>query len=406
VAPGDNLQAVNAWDNNYCGTAYGYSSQTINVSLNSGGVSGNNFLTFSPSNPQVAHLISAAVIQLTACKADTYGYVSLAGGQNANCSYDYETPAAGGGYCADVGSALFTTAIVTGNKLLIQNTSGTFYNNGDIFDLVLTISGNGTYWGGAAPVVSHYPTGNTTYCAADASGGTALAPVFAVTTPTTPGAGHNPAGCGAVAAANQWTVLSTAAGAGFTGIDGSNVLEVNMPLVVFDPAVVSDGGQASVTVSLVRRPCGTVFTGTRVIAEYVDTCPAAAPATNLLFPYATPLNDSSWWFGMSFNNPIVPPAAGVAGTYTITIYEDDGDVFQYTSPTTLAAGDMVTMSNVDLLALTWTTVSNAGGGTAGDTRCHIRVDCGWAGATGFGMTGNGSDSTGYVAIGNSAIWVY
>ena len=125
-------------------------------------------------------------------------------------------------------------------------------------------------------------------------------------------------------------------------------------------------------------------------------------ATTLLFPYATPLDDATWWFGMSFCNP-----SEKAGTARITVFEDDGD--QGTCITgSLAAGRMVTMTGTGLLSVLTQT---AGRGSLGDARCHIVVSCNFDLACGFGMMGNGVDSTGYSANGMSAeidddVWTY
>ena len=403
---GDALQATNAYDNSYCGAAYGYASSTINVSISSGGTQGNNFLTFNPSGPEVAHTIAATVIQLAACKTDTYGYVSLAGGQGAVCTFDYDAALTPAAYCADVGTANFRdNATIAGNRVFIQNTSGNFFDSGDNFQVILRTSGNGAYFSGAGGnLVNAFYSANTTYC--DAAPGASEANIDgagAWATTTESGATFTTwatgAGCGTIATGQAVNKLTSPA---FGGIDDCNLLWVNVPRIVFDPAQFSEGDQVTLYVEFWRLPCGAVFTGSRVIAEFVDTCPAAAPATTLLFPYAVALDGSSgWWFGMSFCNPTLANAA--AGTALITIYEDDGDVGTYTTPS-IAVGDMVTLGGAELLALLTADVGNTG--TLGDARCHIIAVCQFQGAGGFGMMGNTEDSTGYVAYGNSALWVY
>ncbi|RZB38055.1 MAG: hypothetical protein SRB2_00401 [Desulfobacteraceae bacterium Eth-SRB2] len=169
----DVLGVANDWDNTYCIDAFGYSSQTVNVSINSGGVSGSNFLNFNPTNPEVAHLIGATAISLVPCKADLFGFVSLAPGQASTCRFDYENPIGiADGYCADVGTAYFTGSIVTGNKIIIQNSTTTFFNAGDNYRMVLSISGNGAYWGANLPVNANqgYTPAQTNYCDQDAVG--------------------------------------------------------------------------------------------------------------------------------------------------------------------------------------------------------------------------------------------
>ena len=396
----DVLGFVNTWDNSLCAGAYGHTLPTVNVSLNSGGFSGPNFITFNPTNPEVAHMIYAAAISLQLCMADEFGFVALIGGQGATCIFDYETPT---NYCTDRGSANFKASTVTGNKILIQNSTGTFYDALDNYQIVLQISGNGAYWGNATPAVAEYYPANTAQCAAHASAGNEAnmpggAWTIATETAVAAGAPATGAGCAAIAAGSQWIKLTSPP---FTGIDDCNQIEVNMPTIVYDPARFVAGGQVTVTVSLNRLPCGQVFTGTRVVAEFVDTCPLAAAITTLLFPYATSLDNPSWWFGMSFCNPTLANAA--AGTALITVYEDDGDIGTYTTPD-ITVGGMVTYGGAELLSNLTPDAANTG--TLGDSRCHIIVNCNFGAAGGFGMMGNGSDSTGYAAYGNSATWAY
>jgi hypothetical protein len=233
--------------------------------------------------------------------------VSLAPGQASICRFDYEDPiVVPDGYCTDVGTANFTGSIVTGNKVIIQNATTTFFNAGDDYRLVLRISGNGAYWGAGAPAwVQGYTPAQTAYCDANAAGASTAVVIggwaIATQTAVVAGAPHNPAGCGTIAAAAQYVTLTSQV---FTGIDTYNTIEVNLPNVVYDPTQFSAGDQVTVTVELWRLPCGLIFTAPRVIAQFVDTCAAAAPVTTLYYPYATELNGSSgWWFGMTIGNP-------------------------------------------------------------------------------------------------------
>ena len=399
----DILGVANDWDNTYCIDAFGYAFQTIDVSINSGGVSGANFLNFNPTNPEVAHLIGTTAINLVLCKADEFGFVSLEPGQAATCRFDYESPTIiADGYCADIGTANFTGSVVTGNKIIVQNSTTTFFNAGDNYRLVLRISGNGAYWGAAAPGwVQGYTPAQTDYCDQDGTG-VGSTPVaiggWAVATETAvvAGGGHNPAGCGPIAADDAFVSLTSQA---FTGIDTYNTIEINLPNIVYDPTQFSSGDQVTVTVELWRLPCGLIFTGDRIVAQFVDTCAAAAPVTTLYYPYSVELNGSSgWWFGVTIGNP-----TAAAGTAMITVYEADGDIGTYTTAAIGAFGLLV-HSGSELLGLL--TPDPANTGTLGDSRTHIIVNCNFGGAGGFGMMGNGMDSTGYTAYGNSVMWNY
>ncbi|MFZ5569107.1 MAG: hypothetical protein ACOZF0_01790 [Thermodesulfobacteriota bacterium] len=381
-AAADVLQYNADWDNNICVTVNSaqYSGTTINVSINSGGVDGNNFLTFNPSNPQVAHLIAATTIVLDACKGDLYGYVEPAGGQSSSCTFNYETAAS---YC--------TSTTFGGNTLLIENQSGTFFNPNDEYRLTLTISGDGAYFAAAPTAASFLPSEDP--CSDPGTAVVALGTPATETGVAVTGYASG-ADCQAIPAGERVVEFTTAAA--FTGIDTDNVIRVDVPLVVYDPAQFDNGDQVTVTVELYRLPCGLIFTDDRIIAEFVDTCAASVPTTTLYYPYAVALDGSQgWWYGMTIGNP-----SSAAGTAAVTVYESDGDVGTYTTPSIAAGGLAVYGASTLLANLTQT----AGTGTLGDSSCHIVVVTQFASAGGFGMTGNGSDSTGYTAYTNASQW--
>lgn len=390
----DYLQADNDWDNTYCINvdAAVYGGSTVNVSINSGGVSGNNFLSFNPSNPQVAHIVSATAITLEMCKQDEFGYVSLEGGQNATCNFDYNTAT---DYCTDQGSANFFAA--GGNYLILENQTGNYYQPGDNFRVVLEVSGNGAYFADAGAAVRGYTALDDSPCDTTnaAIAGLVFTPDVETGNVIGTGVGAN-WDCGEFDDEDTFVELESAA---FTGIDNFNRLRVDIPEIAFEAAAFSSGDQVTVTVQLWRLPCGLIFEGERIVAEFVDECAAAAPTTTLYYPYAVALDGSQgWWFGMTIGNP-----SGAAGTATITVAEMDGDIGTWTTPSIGALGLVVYGGPAVLAELT----PNAGNaGTLGDSACHIVVTCNFAAAGGFAMCGNGTDSTGYTAYGNSAAWNY
>jgi len=389
AAGADILQASNDTDNTYCinvDTGV-YSGSTVNVSINSGGVTGNNFLTFNPSNPQVAHLISATSITLEACKGAEWDYVPFSGGQNADCEFDYMN---GDGYCQTDGW--------TGNDFLITNQTGTFFDSGDEYRIRLIISGNGAYWGGTpAAIMGTLPDEEP----CDGLG-TNVAAGWTVSTESGVAASVTPrsAACGAFDADEEWTILTAAP---FTNINTYNKLDVDIPLIVYDADQFVAGDEVMVTVELWRLPCGLIFTSERKVAEFVDTCAAAVPNTTLYYPFTVALDGSQgYWFGMAIGNP-----SGSAGTANVTFYEADGDMGTYTTDT-IEAGGILVLGGADLLAALTPDAGNTG--TLGDDYGHIVVITNFGSAGGFGMTGNGADSTGYTAYGRSGAavgtWTY
>lgn len=382
VPPADYLQQTNDTDNTYCIQADTtvYSGSTVNVSINSGGRSGNNFLTFNPSNPQVAHLISATSITLEACKGAEFDYVPFEGGQSAQCFFDYMT---GTNYCQTDGWL--------GNNFILENQNGTFFNAGDEYRIRLIISGNGAYWGGLPGYIDGtVPTEDPCDPAAivtDVSAGWTVSTEGNVAASVTP----RGAACGTFDADEEWTVLTANA---FGGIDTFNKLDVDIPNIVYDRDQFVAGDQVTVTIELWRLPCGLIFTADRVVAEFVDTCAAAVPNTTLYYPYAVALDGSQgWWFGMTVGNP-----SANAGTADITVIEMDGDVGTFTTAS-IPAGGLVVYGGGALLAELTPDAANAG--TLGDSAAHIVVITNFGSAGGFAMTGNGEDSTGYTAYGTA-----
>jgi hypothetical protein len=377
--PADLLQFSNDWDNTYCINVDTdvYGGSTIDVSINSGGISGNNFLTFNPSNPQVAHLQAAESITLEACKGDLWEYVPLEGGQTAVCTFNYDT---GTNYCD-----------FAGQSLILQNNSGTYYFPGDEFRIVARISGNGAYFSNVGALVAGYlPTEDPCDVA-----GTPIAVGFTAETETSvsPGAGANGVGCAEIDPEDRFVELTSTA---FGGIDLYNAIRVVLPSIVFDPAVATAGQAVTVTVELWRLPCGLIFTDDRQIAEFVETCAAAAPSTDLYYPYAVALDGSQgWWFGMTIGNP-----SAASGDADVTVIEMDGDIG--TASYTVDAGGLVVLPAATLLADLTADAANTG--TLGDSACHIVVECAFIDAGGFGMQGNGIDSTGYTAYTEANRW--
>lgn len=386
----DWLQASNDTDNSYCiqvDTAV-YGGATVNVSINSGGVSGNNFLTFNPSNPQVAHLISATSISLEACKGELWDYVPFEGGQSADCFFTYST---GQNYCQTDGW--------TGNLFILQNNTGTFFNSGDDYRMRLIVSGDGAYWGNTGGTINAYEPDQD-----PCDGGVANPALTPGWTETTEGGasftGYRSAACGEFESGEEVTILTSNE---FTGIQDTNRLVPAIPTIVYDADQFVAGDEVTVTVELWRLPCGLIFSDTRKVAEFVDTCAAAIPNTTLYYPYTVALDGSQgWWFGMTIGNP-----TGMAGTAQILFFEIDGDAGTYTTPEIAAAG-LVVYGGADLLANLVADAANAG--TLGDAAGHIVVITNFGSAGGFAMTGNMEDSTGYTAYGRAGagvgVWTY
>lgn len=395
----DMLQVADAtgvipyWDNYICAEIPDITSYTggdyINVSFDSGGVSGNAFITFQGQR-EIAHIVGAQTITMEACqKRDLCGYVALTGGQGSTCSYSYNSAA---GYCSDSTGRIFKT--LGGNRVAIKAPLS-FGSSNDEFFVRLTITGTGaagTFFGGTpASILAVNPL--VTGDACDALTGTSLTPTWtaknssgAIVTTFPTGAG-----CAAVTTAQQAVTLESSK---FGPLNAYNRLIIGIPTLVYVPSSLTNGTIAEVRVEVYKNPCGMIFNGTRCMANYISTCASAVPQSTLMFPYAVALNGSTgWWFGLAFSNP-----STAAGTAVIKVYEMDGDQGTFTTPT-IEPGRMVVYGDAQLLNNLTPVTGNTG--TLGDSACHIVVTCNFGFAGGFGMMGNGSDSTGYSAYGIS-----
>ena len=115
-------------------------------------------------------------------------------------------------------------------------------------------------------------------------------------------------------------------------------------------------------------------------------CPEVLEA-ELLFPYVTPLDDpDDYWYGLTLTNP-----TDSDGTATITLYENDGDVYA-TDSITIDANSNVTWINKDdvntmMSLFHQLDVVSETDGDKGDERGYIVVE-GFRGISGFIAIGN------------------
>ena len=280
-------------------------------------------------------------------------------------------------------------AVVGGNKLLIQNASVFGEAAADQWQIYIYSDTPGVYFSAAPTYLRGFTPAQDACLTNYGVGGAAVAAAFvAYNEGGTAGAAYPAAGACTIATANRIRELRSAA---FAAINTYDTLELDIPTMCYDTSIIGDGTEADVRISLRRYPCGEIFQGTRTIGTFVTTCPPAAGATNLLFPFLPPMDGSipGWWGGFLIVNGSATP-----GTAVLTFTEEDGDSATFTTPS-IAAGGMWVGNTAALLSTV--TPNGANTGTFGDSNVSIVAACNFTFGGGFAFTGNGDEGTGYVA---------
>jgi hypothetical protein len=331
---------------------------------------------------QIAHVASAASISLTACKGDTTANIAI--GSQGTCSFDYESDT---NYCT-------TGNNFNGNRLLITSSTTGFGEPGDTYTYRVQSNTAGVYFSAAAVMTSFASTA-TDYCTAGGTavtGGTTSAAAIYLSNGTA-ATGYATSSC-SVTSTNRVAIVSTTPGA-VSGIDAVKYLYVNMPAMVYDTTQVGAATEATVTVTLDKYPCGTIFTGTRTIGTFVTTCTTtSSTTTTMVYPYLPPTTAAGWWGGI-----VIVNNSSAAGTATVTLYEQDGDSGSVTT-SSIASKRMVTYTTTSLIAALTPTAGNTG--TLGDANAYVSVSCAFGNGAGFAFLGNGEEGTGYAAY--STAW--
>jgi hypothetical protein len=384
------IDPIEPIDNTMCIDARAITGNTVNVSYDSR----IDKFTFTGDN-EVAHRIPPPDIACVGCKLGLVGDVPIQGGQGALCLFDYETPGAAGGYCP----------AYTGNRLIIQNNTGTFATGAaQAFALTAEIVAptDGVYFGGAMTVIgANSATVDLTACPTGAGANPNIPPAGVVglgvgtgwlTSAMTTAATYDAGTC-AVPAASQGVYQSTTGPLGTTVMAGLNT--INQIWVAFAPfayqGTIAAGTTVTVEISLIELPCTTIHTCTVDVGVFVVDCAAAVAPYMFTFPYYPAINDAIWWSGAALSN------CGGADDCTLTFYEQDGDIGTY--DVSIAAGG--------LWFTLWTTilgdiVADAGNaGSLGDSPFFVCVNCddtsGTGTVRGFGMLGDGNQAQGTAA---------
>ncbi len=374
---GDDVYDVDATvgDNTLCINVSQYDGNTVLASFDSKG----DKFTFVPSNPEVAHVVSALNIAFDPCKGQEPGYIEIGDrvtqGTDTCDYFDNET---GGGFCSLTHVA---------NKMIISS-SAPFDQGQYQVKLEILVNGqtgdNGVYWSNEHVTADGYDTKDDA-CDADVDTTVDLgAPDYELAngdtaTPDAPNSDDCDVDSDARAVVLTTPVTNLS-------LDPSNdYLWIDLPAFNYDLDEINEGDVVSVKVTIIKVPCGTVFEDTWQIGTF--GCPAAGVSNMLLYPYFTQMIGGVYWNGIAIVN-----LSSSDGTATITVYEADGDVGTVDVP--VKANSMYVGLLSDLVSqLTQT----SGSGSLGDSRCYIIVSTDFN-ADGFAMMANSAtgESMGYL----------
>lgn len=340
--------------------------------------------TFIPSNPQVAHVVTAMNFQLAACKGSLPGAIVIgtkgvvqSGGYATCTSFDNES---GVGYCAGTHG---------NNFIIIESLSGSFEmteyqiklellkNDGAPTDINAgaPVVNDGIYWTNVPVQAIAY---NTSPCevVTNADGAAIMGTysyLTAANVATTNNAAEAPnsADCDVDVANYAASTLITASSN--LGITPTNkYLYVNMPPINYDLDMIAAGDSVSVRVTLLKTPCGELFKGKVNIGVF--GCAQVKPTYALVYPYFTE-DGGDWWNGLAITN-----LGKTDGTATIYFHEADGDVGTLTVQ--VPAGSIY--AEVKDTILSQSTVTGSG---LGNVRAYAVV-CTDFNADGFALIGN------------------
>nr|WP_320051359.1 hypothetical protein [uncultured Desulfuromonas sp.] len=362
--------AADIADNTRCINVSAYSNETVKDSLDSAA----DKYTFIPSDPQVAHIVSATGYSLYECEKNAVGRIIIGEaeyqGTESCISFDFED---GAGYCANTHS--------TNNALIIKATADMPVTD---YNVELEILTDGVYWSNEALSATSYEDAANACASTNAIATDGGVPTWtdadgvAVTAaaPRVDGVSED---CD-VASTNQAVTL-TLANVAPVGAD-ARYLKFDMPAFNYDLDEITAGDEVEVRVKLSKAPCGEILEDTFVVGTF--GCIEAGVSYDVTFPYFTEITGDAYWDGMAIVN-----LSGTDGTADLTIYEADGDVF--TASYDVDAHGMVVFNTSDLLS------TATGSGTLGDARFYVEVEADFN-VDGFAMMANSAtgESMGYL----------
>jgi hypothetical protein len=343
---------------------------------------GNLFVSFASLNDkftftgdsQIAHVGTGNAISLKSClpsKSAANDLITI-GGQG-QCSFNYDSHA---GYCKSYAAAVYLES------------DSVFGELNDLYDVALTSKTAGVYFKAHASV-----GGLGAFTAPCTTNPTAIAS----TTMTNTGVTFAPTTSCTVANNNKSTMIWTTGGA-VSNVHNYKYLVLGLPTMVYDTAVIADGTEVVLNVTLNKYPCGQIFSDDITIGTFVVACSAPPTgATTLLYPYLIGTGYSGWFSGYVITN-----GSSSAGTATLTAVDEDGNSATFTTPEIAGMGtyNASFMTDAD-----WT---QAATNTANFTMAKnfvVKVACKFNMGSGMAFIGNTVEgyAIGYRAASNGAL---
>jgi hypothetical protein len=363
-----------AGENTLCINVSEYNNEYVKLSFDSK----DDKYKWVPSDPQVAHVVPPMTIGFAPCSKNECGRIiePTPGEQTAGVCSWIDNEGDDGSFITDYATIAdgYCPGTHRNNRLVIQEQSGRPFDAGMYqIQLEILVDGQtgdqGVYFAG--PI--GYNTATTSTLACNVTAGTVPTIYYnalnesnvyqidasGTNTALTPGSDTD---C-EVAAINRITKVKTQEISLFNGTD-EDFLFVDIPLFIWDSTLFTSGELLEVRVTLLKAPCGTLFSGEWCIGTLgceTTVDPGLCYEYSRVFPYFGAA-------GAFANYMSITNTSSSAVTYTVEIFEKDGDQF---TATVMVGAQSLAVVNLHSLAVT--TVSSAGGGVFGDVQSYAIV---------------------------------
>jgi hypothetical protein len=182
---------------------------------------------------------------------------------------------------------------------------------------------------------------------------------------------------------------------GYTLTDaGKATLWIDIPWMRVDPTAIQKGWKVYVKICVDKELSTICDSAECCCLIYIGElcCDDVVKESGLIFPYFTAA-DSGWWSGIAITN-----VSSADGAVMLTLYEQDGNVFQTSEAITVPANSMVVYNQAMLYGLSWDVVKGSLA-TAGKSRFYVEATADVS-IMGFGMMAKTStgESMGYLAV--------
>lgn len=366
-------------DNTYCINVSAYEDNKVQSNIDSLG----DIFTVIPSNPQVAHIMSALDVGLFECKERRVGNIDIGETDQTGCIFDNES---GTGYCTENYN----------NHMIIESKNGTFDNRHlYVVGLGIFVNGkdgdNGVYFTGSQDLrIALYDDDfNRNACGSDLGATSDVGTTFLMADKDLDEPAKPTSTC-TFDPEDDRSVFVTSGALSFPG--DIQYIQIDIPTLKFDRARIKEGDVVSIGVQLVKPPCGSIYSGLMTIGTFG----CGASYRSLLYPYFGVPAAAGGYF---YNGLAVTNIGKSAGNLSFFLYEQDGDIFRYDVAEPVAAHSIyqTTISQLVETGTPVTVANSSGDGVAGNAKCYVVACTGFL-SDGFALLGNTAtgESLGYL----------